>query len=345
MKPFVSIIIPVYNVETYVEACILSVMSQTYTGSMECMIVDDCCTDNSITRVAKLISEYKGPISFRILSHDLNRGLSAARNTGMDAANGDYIFFIDSDDEITSDCIERLSMPLETEWYDVIMGDLDRMDVSSPDHPRIEESSYKLKIPNNTLLTKPEILRMYGSHWRTMAWNKLYKKSFITKYHLSFKEGLLHEDNLWGFQIACVASSFFVINKVTYFWKSRKESISSRANRMEERADALRVSIKEMSRFVKYYHIDDAECFPYFSDFFYFVLHYHPASRSAFVSTYKELRPFFRVPIRGLFRVNRFNLKHYLRDLHYYLPLSFAPLWCYFILYRHRSTQNTKIKR
>lgn len=111
-KPSISIVIPVYNVESYVEACIKSVMSQTYDGEMECIMVDDCGTDDSMVKVESVISDYLGPITFRIFHHTHNRGLSAARNTGMDAATGDYLFFIDSDDEITSDCIETLVTPV-----------------------------------------------------------------------------------------------------------------------------------------------------------------------------------------------------------------------------------------
>ena len=94
----ISIIIPVYNVEKYIEACLHSVMAQTYTGPMECILVDDCGQDNSIGVAEKMISDYQGTIHFRILHHDHNRGQSAARNTGMDAATGEYIFFSDSDD-------------------------------------------------------------------------------------------------------------------------------------------------------------------------------------------------------------------------------------------------------
>ena len=123
-QPSVSIIIPVYNVEPYVEDCIRSVIRQTYGGKMECIVVDDCGTDNSMDVVERVIGEYNGPIPFRILHHEHNRGLSAARNTGMDAATGDYLFFLDSDDELTDDCIEKLTEPLVKEWYDVVIGNV-----------------------------------------------------------------------------------------------------------------------------------------------------------------------------------------------------------------------------
>ena len=86
----VSIIIPVYNVSLYIERCIKSVMNQTY-QDIECILVNDASPDNSITIAERLIADYDGSIQFRILNHEHNKGQSAARNTGIKAASGDYI--------------------------------------------------------------------------------------------------------------------------------------------------------------------------------------------------------------------------------------------------------------
>ena len=103
-----SIIIPVYNVAPYIANCLRSVMEQSYDDSMECIVVDDCGKDDSIAIAERLINEYEGSIFFEIVHHDQNRGLSASRNTGLTHAKGEYIFFLDSDDEITEDCIEKM---------------------------------------------------------------------------------------------------------------------------------------------------------------------------------------------------------------------------------------------
>ena len=113
--PSISILIPVYNVEKYIADCLKSVMAQTYTGKMECLIVDDCGTDSSISIAEQLLSEYKGPITFQIRHHKHNRGLAAARNTAVEAAQGDFIVHIDSDDWVEPTMIEKLvSKQLET---------------------------------------------------------------------------------------------------------------------------------------------------------------------------------------------------------------------------------------
>ena len=91
MEIKVSIIIPVYNVSAYIERCVRSVMRQTY-SHIECILVDDATQDDSIGQCKQMIAVYQGPIQFLILSHQQNRGLSAARNTATDAATGEYVF-------------------------------------------------------------------------------------------------------------------------------------------------------------------------------------------------------------------------------------------------------------
>ena len=120
----ISIVIPVYNVAPYIGDCIRSVMHQTWQGPLECIFVDDCGTDNSMEIVRSIIEENQGNIEFKIIRHKENRGLSAARNTGIAAATGDYVYFLDSDDEITPDCIEALAAPITaSEPIDFTIGE------------------------------------------------------------------------------------------------------------------------------------------------------------------------------------------------------------------------------
>ncbi len=104
----VSIIIPIYNVEPFIEECVNSVLNQTMTENIECILVDDCGSDKSFEVAESIIATYKGDIKFKLIRHEVNKGLSCARNGGVNAAEGKYIFFIDSDDYIMNDCIETL---------------------------------------------------------------------------------------------------------------------------------------------------------------------------------------------------------------------------------------------
>lgn len=108
MAPLVSILVPVYNVEKYIERCARSIFEQTYTN-LEFIFVDDCSTDSSIAILKKVIDDYpchKGKTT--IVRHPQNRGLAAARNTAFSSCYGDYVIHVDSDDWIESDAVESL---------------------------------------------------------------------------------------------------------------------------------------------------------------------------------------------------------------------------------------------
>ena len=103
----VSFIIPIYNVEQYVLRCFMSLLAQeTAEANIECVVVDDCSPDNSMNIVNQIVSDYEGNIQFEVLTHDKNRGLSAARNTGLKHAAGDYIYFVDSDDYLMPNSLQ-----------------------------------------------------------------------------------------------------------------------------------------------------------------------------------------------------------------------------------------------
>ena len=185
----VSIIIPVYKVSAYIDRCIKSVMNQTY-NDIECIIVDDATPDDSILKCEQMISEYDGPIRFFILHHQQNRGLSAARNTGTEVAKGEYLYYLDSDDEITLDCIEKLMKPIKEDCtIDLVQGNhMDEKDGQEICYHKRESSIY--------ISINDDVYKEYYiyHHFISTAWNKLIKRSYVKKYKLYFKEGLLNED-------------------------------------------------------------------------------------------------------------------------------------------------------
>lgn len=219
----VSIIVPVYNVAPYIWICLESVAAQTYTGTMECLIVDDCGTDESIFIAEKFISEYAGPISFRIIHRENNGGLSAARNSGILNAKGDYLYFLDSDDWITPDCIKALTDCLQ-KYPEAEIVQAGAICTKEKDQKwlGIEHKELPPYIEGNTalkeMLLKRSIIPM-------TAWNKLVRKSFITDYNLYFHEGLIHEDEMWSWFIAKHISRLAICNKNTYNYTIRDGSI------------------------------------------------------------------------------------------------------------------------
>ena len=185
----VSIIVPVYNVSQYIVKCLDSIYGQTY-NNIELILVDDCGSDDSMTIVHDYLASHVS-IDAHIISHKKNRGLSAARNSGMEKASGEYVYFLDSDDYITLDCIEALVRPLNNKKYDVVVGDYQ--------YSNGENSDLKL---HNEELSGQQILDSYANGlWYVMAWNKLCRKDFLLDNHLTFEEGYLHEDVIWSFKL------------------------------------------------------------------------------------------------------------------------------------------------
>lgn len=229
-----SVVMPVYNVAPYIKRCLLSVMHQTRPAE-ECIIIDDASTDNSVALCERLIANYDGPTRFTILHHDHNRGLSAARNTGTDAANGTYIYYVDSDDEMTTDCLEKLAAPVgHDDSIEMVMGDysIDTSAMNGWRHQlrrKLGTSQPRFMQDTPLELNSNEEIRDWfynGKITRPVyVWNKLFKLSFIKENKLYNKEGQLYEDTLWTFYlIRCLNHAAFV-HEVTCLHYRRPGSI------------------------------------------------------------------------------------------------------------------------
>lgn len=218
----VSIIIPVYNVAPYIGDCLRSVMQQSYKGYMECILVDDCGSDDSIVIAEQMIAEYDGYIQFEILHHDHNRGLSAARNTGTLQAKGDWIYYLDSDDEISEDCIEKMIVVVrETPDVDMVQGKHNIFRNKYKQIVTTQENQLVHAVTNNETR---ECLYIHNQV-PISAWNKLLKREMIIQYQILFKEGALYEDVLWLFLLLKYVSNAYFIPDITYHYRKRQGSI------------------------------------------------------------------------------------------------------------------------
>lgn len=168
MCNLVSIIIPLYNVEQYVEVALESAFNQTF-ADIEYILVDDCSTDQTMEVVDRLVAECSRRNSIKIVHHEKNGGLSAARNTGIEYASGNFIFFMDSDDEIVPDCIERHYEVLKASDADFTIANI-RLEGAKSIHIKPISDEVK-RIPLRTSYLK----RM----WSVSAWNKLYRRRFL----------------------------------------------------------------------------------------------------------------------------------------------------------------------
>ena len=231
----ISVIIPVYNVSMYVERCLESVMSQTH-DNFECILVDDASPDDSIAKCEKLIANYHGAISFVILHHEQNKGLSAARNTGTNAAAGDYVFYLDSDNEITPDCIEKMVQPIRKDpTIEMVLGNHAICLQSDPSQTPIKQNQTHFHVGDFDSLEKVRDLFYntkggYGGN----AWNKLINKDFLIQNQLYFKEGVNWEDLLWSFFMVKYLKHLYIIPDITLYYYIRPQSIITGSNRKEK---------------------------------------------------------------------------------------------------------------
>ena len=213
----ISIIIPVYNVEQYVRKCIESIINQDDgSASIECIIIDDSSPDNSMSIIRSIVNNYKGNISFIILTHDENRGLSAARNTGINAIHGDYVLFVDSDDWLPNGSISRFAQTLE----------------KNPDIDLVIGCRYNTKekslFPNCTksemILNNYQIRKSFLNYQiiTCSAWNKVIKANIIRSHQ--FHEGIIFEDTPWAYLIFKQIKNAIVIPYITYIYESNHPS-------------------------------------------------------------------------------------------------------------------------
>ncbi|MCQ2203456.1 MAG: glycosyltransferase [Bacteroidales bacterium] len=227
----ISVIIPVYNVEQYIEKCLSSVMQQTFTGSLECIVVDDCGNDNSIAIAQRIIDSYNGPFAFKIIHHEKNGGLSAARNTGTKASSGDYVYYLDSDDEITPSCIQLLTDAANCHPnVDVVQGATLTIPVDDPFYSIKQFNSTTFVADNNWI--RQQFYKI-NNGLPVNAWNKLIRRQFIEDNSLWFKEGIIHEDQHWMFFAVKRMQSIAFVHDVTYIHQRNNESIMKASSKAQ----------------------------------------------------------------------------------------------------------------
>ena len=213
----VSVIIPVYNVAPYIERSLLSVLNQTW-QDLEVIVVNDCTPDNSMEIVRKVVSAHPRGTMVRMLEHEVNKGLSAARNTGIRTATGDYLYFLDSDDYLPLDSMENLAKPALQYCADFVIGNYKVTGGDNWVPPLLLSTGF--------YEANEVILSAYlKDKWYVMAWNKLVRREWMNANLLFFKEGIVHEDDLWSFRLACCAKRMYVLNEVTYYYYMQLNSI------------------------------------------------------------------------------------------------------------------------
>lgn len=215
-NPTISIIVPVYNVEKYLDRCIQSILNQTF-KDFELILVDDGSTDNS----GFICEKYKEMDNRIVVIHKENGGLSSARNTGLDIAIGKYIGFVDSDDYINENMYEILYNEAIKNNSDVVVSDFEKV-CENKEHINYKLDKYEIENYNNI-----EALNQLFESKNVIfivAWNKLYKRQIFN--NLRYEEGKIYEDEFIIHKILYESKITTFIDLKLYYYVQRENSIT-----------------------------------------------------------------------------------------------------------------------
>ena len=210
----VSIIVPVYNVEKYLEKCLDSIINQTY-KDIEIILIDDGSKDNS----GEICDVYAKRDNRILVIHKKNTGVSDTRNKGIKVANGKYICFIDSDDSVTLNYVEKLVRPTRNEDYDLVICNFQKL---FPDKV-LDMSFSNIKCFSGIFLQDYQFLYTITS----FPCGKLYKASLIKEKNIIFPVDFTDaEDQMFNFQYYCYVKKYYLINEPLYYYWQRSGSAS-----------------------------------------------------------------------------------------------------------------------
>ncbi len=220
--PLVTIGIPVYNVEPYIEKCLLSVLNQTY-PHLEILVVDDLGTDKSMEKVVQIQQTHANGNFIKIIKHEINKGLGEARNSAIDFASGKYLCFVDSDDYIEENTIELLVNEAEKYDTDVVMASSRKVDYETGE----ERPTFTYK--KKEVLVGQDVFANYLCqdlrwHIGINAWNNLFKTDFLRINHLRF-DARKDEDALFLSDFYSEVQRAVLLPNITYNYVLRPGSI------------------------------------------------------------------------------------------------------------------------
>ncbi len=225
-KPKISVVVPFYNVEDYIEKCLNSLKNQTL-KDIEVILVDDGSKDGS-TKIAKSFAKKDARFSYHLKK---NGGLSDARNYGMKYAHGEYLAFLDSDDYIDHDLYEKMYAKAKENDADMV------------------ETDFIWEYPKKSVKDISKVTKMSRIivDIRVVAWNKLYRRSLIEKLGVTFSKGLRYEDVDWCYKIIPFVEKVYSVHDTYVHYIQRPTSI---ANTQNER---VRDIYQILENAIKYY--------------------------------------------------------------------------------------------
>lgn len=250
----ISVIVPVYNVEDYLAECLESILSQEF-NSMEIICIEDGSSDDSLKILETFAQKYS---QIKIIKHDTNRGLSAARNDGLKISTGKYILFVDSDDILAENALNVLYKEAEQKNVEVVYFDIEEFCDSVPNH---EEQCKTIWKGFDEIYTGREFFcrAMKNNEYRCEACRQFIKRDLLVNRGIYFLEGILHEDILFSFYVVMEARSIRALGERLYFYRKGHTSITKTKN--NKRAQSMFVILGEIYLYWKMQDFTDEESF------------------------------------------------------------------------------------
>ena len=236
----VSVIVPVYNVEKYIAQCLDSILEQTL-EDIEIICVDDCSKDGSV----EIVKDYmKKDSRIVLLSHEVNKGLSCARNTGIAYASGEYVGFVDSDDYVDATMFEKMYVKAKKTDSDIVISNINLYFEDTGEERVFRDNLFYTFLSGRTFSATeyPLIIMNIG------AWDKLYRRQYLLENGLTFPEGKIYEDHIFTVKAYVTAKRMSVVNEPLYYY--RKNSGISITDK-EIKNDKYKFDYMEMSRLSK----------------------------------------------------------------------------------------------
>lgn len=217
-KGLISVIIPVYNVESYLRECVDSVLNQTH-QYFEIILVDDGSTDHS----SEICDVYVAADDRISCIHKENGGASTARNAGLDAAQGEYVFFLDSDDWLEQSAFEKLITPFKDSDIYFTFCEAYAVDEDTGEISRKNYAYHRDYGIGNATQFFEEMLQQKEFH--VAVWMILYRRAFLTGCGMRFVEKIMYEDCIFAYQVYRQAEKAAHIHEYLYYRRYRKNSV------------------------------------------------------------------------------------------------------------------------
>lgn len=239
----ISIIVPCYNVEKYIERCANSLVKQTIgLENLELIFVDDASTDSTPSILLNLERQY--PDSVIVIQSSVNLKHGGARNLGVQYASSDYISFVDADDWVDLDMYEKLYSKVEKYRYDVVSCRY------------IGEGSIKgvgeIGDKDQEIIIEKRELQDLNKHWflnyGAGVWGKIYKKSIIDENDIAFPTGLIYEDSYWAYVFRIYVQSVYIIEEQLYHYFGHPESTVATMN-VDNLSDKLTIELMKLDKY------------------------------------------------------------------------------------------------